>query len=206
MNLHGCSALSRSPETGVWYRAIQPQFWHTSLATAQTRVLLSRFNAGDLAHPQFEVLYLAETQLVALFEVQAILGVPTQPGGVIANPRYPWTVINVHVVLHDVADLTHVSQQTLLATTAQELTGDWQGYHQRNALTSVSEPVGIAPTQSLGAALFAVDGVEGFVTLSAPLPYNKNLLVFPQKLRPGSHITFLDPATGQRAVIAPPSS
>jgi hypothetical protein len=186
-------------------RSTQPQFWQTSLATAQTRLLPSRFNAGNLAHPQFEVLYLAETQLVALFEVQAVLGVPTQPGGVIANPRYPWTVINVQVSLQDVADLTQVSQQTLLATTAQELTGDWQGYHQRNALTSVSEPVGVAPTQSLGAALFAVDGLEGFVTLSAPLPYNKNLIVFPQKLRQGSRIVFHDAATGQRVVIAPPS-
>lgn len=76
----------------------------------------------------------------------------------IANPRRPWSVINVQVHLQDVADLTPVSQQTLLATTAQELTGDWQGYLQRNALTSVSEPIGAAPTQVLGAALFAVSG------------------------------------------------
>lgn len=204
MNLRGCLALSRSPETGIWYRAIQPQFWQTSLATAQTKVLPSRFNEGNFARPQFEVLYLAETQIVALFEVQAVLGVPTQPGGVIANPRHPWTVINVQVHLQDVADLTQVSQQTLLATTAQELTGDWQGYQQRNALTSVSEPVGAAPTQSLGAALFAVSGLEGFVTLSAPLPYHKNLIVFPQKLRQGSRIEFHDSATGQHVVITPP--
>ena len=100
---------------------------------------------------------------------------PTQPGGVIANPCCPWSVLNVQVHLQDVADLTQVSQQTLLATTAQELTGDWQGYQQRNALTSVSEPICAAPTQLLGTALFAVSGLEGFVTLSAPLPYNKNL-------------------------------
>jgi len=204
VNLSGCVALSRSPETGVWYRAIQPQFWQTSLATAQTRVLPSRFNEGSLARPQFEVLYLAETLIVALFEVQAVFGVPTQPGGVIANPRRPWSVINVQFHLQDVADLTHVSQQTLLATTAQELTSDGQGYQQRNALTSVSEPVGAAPTQLLGAALFTVSGLEGFVTPSAPLPYNKNLIVFPQKLRQGSRVEFHDAATGQHVVIAPP--
>ena len=122
----------------------------------RTRVLPSRFNEGSLARPQFEVLYLAETPIVALFQVQAVFGVPTQPGGVIANPCCPWSVINVQVHLQDVADLTQVSQQTLLATTAQELTGDWQGYQQRNALTSVSEPICAAPTQLLGAALFAV--------------------------------------------------
>ncbi|NOT55830.1 MAG: RES family NAD+ phosphorylase [Deltaproteobacteria bacterium] len=204
MNLLGCLALSRSPETGTWYRAIQPQFWQTSLTTTQTKVLPSRFNEGNVARPQFEVLYLAETQMVVMFEVQALFGSPTQPGGVIANPRRSWTVINVQVQLQDVADLTQVSQQTLLATTAQELTGDWYGYQQRSALTSVTHPVGTAPTQALGAALFAVSGLEGFLTLSARLPYHKNLLVFPQKLRPGSSIVFHDPATGQQYMIAPP--
>lgn len=201
MNLLGCLALSRSPETGTWYRALQPQFWQTSLVTAQTRVIPSRFNEGSSARTQFEVLYLAETQMVALFEVQALFGSPTQPGGVVANPRRPWTVINVHIQLQDVADLTQVSQQTLLATTAQELTGDWYGYQQRSALTSVSQPVGTAPTQALGAALFAVSGLEGFLTMSAKLPYHKNLVVFPQKLQSGSRIEFHDPITGQRAVI-----
>jgi len=180
VNLLGCSALSRSPETGIWYRAIQPQYWQTSLATAQTKVLPSRFNAGDTAHPQFEVLYLAETQIVALFEVQAVFGSPSQPGGVFANPRRPWTVINVQVHLQDVADLTHVSQQTLLSTTAQELTGDWHGYQQRNALTSVSEPVGAAPTQALGGALFAVSGLEEFLTLPSPYRIIKIWLSFPK--------------------------
>ena len=198
-------ALSRGPETGTWYRAIQPQYWQTSLATAQTKVLPSRFNAGSTAYPQFEVLYLAETQIVALFEVQAVFGSPLLPGGVIANPRRPWTVINVQVQLQDVADLTHSSQQAILSTSAQELTGDWHGYQQRNALTSVREPVGIAPTQALGAALFAIDGLEGFMTLSSPLPYHKNLVVFPQKLKEGSRVVFLDSATGQQIVISPPS-
>jgi RES domain len=206
VNLLGCLALNRSPETGIWYRAIQPQFWQTSLATSQTKLLPSRFNEGSAARPQFEVLYLAETQMVSLFEVQALFGSPTQPGGVIANPRRPWTVINVQVQLQDVADLTQVSQQMLLATTAQELTGDWYGYQQRTALTSVSQPIGTAPTQALGAALFAVNGLEGFLTLSARLPYHKNLVVFPQKLQPGSRVAFHDPATGQQHVIVPATS
>jgi len=158
---------------------------------------------GSNRDTQFEVLYLAETQIVALFEVQGVFGSPSQPGGVFANPRRPWTVINVQIRLQDVADLTHVSQQTLLSTSAQELTGDWHGYQQRNSLTSVSEPVGAAPTQALGAALFVVSGLEGFLTLSSPLPYHKNLVVFPQKLREGSHVVFHDSATGQYFVIAP---
>jgi hypothetical protein len=107
-------------------------------------------------------------------------------------------VLNVDVQLQTGADLTQESQQQLLETTAQELTGDWRGYQQRSPATSVSQPLGVASTQSLGAALFAVPGLEGFRTLSAKLPYYSNMVIFPQKLQPGSHVVFSDPATGQR--------
>jgi len=203
VNLAACGALPRRPETGVWFRAIQPQFWTTSLATAQTAVIPSRFNAGANATPLFEILYLAENPMVALFEVQALFGSPTQPGGVIPHPRQAWITVNVTVQLQAVADLTEVTAHTLLETTAQELTGDWRGYQQRSPLTSVREPVGTAPTQALGAALFAVPALEGFRSLSAPLPYHSTLIVFPQKLQPGSVVAFHHPYTGQQYVITP---
>lgn len=113
------------------------------------------------------------------------------------------TVLNVRVQLPDIADLTQVSQQGLLATTAQELTGDWYGYQQRSALTSISQPVGTAPTQALGATLYGLAGLEGCLTLSAKVSYHRILVVFPDKLRQGSRVEFHDPATGQRYVIAP---
>ena len=203
MNLLQCAALRRGPFTGTWYRAIQPQFWTTALATYQTRVIPSRFSIGATATPQFEMLYLSENHLVALFEVQALLGSPTPPGGLIPHPQRAWTVLNVDVQLQAVADLTQESQQQVLETTAQELTGDWRGYQQRSPATSVSQPVGVAPTQALGAALFAVPGLEGFRTLSAKLSYCSNLVIFPQKLQPGSQVIFSDPATGQRHVLMP---
>ena len=203
MNLAACGVLPRRPETGVWFRAIQPQFWTTSLATAQTAVIPSRFNAGANATPLFEILYLAENPMVALFEVQALFGSPTQPGGVIPHPRQAWITVNVTVQLQAVADLTEVTAHTRLETTAQELTGDWRGYQQRSPLTSVREPVGTAPTQALGAALYAVPGLEGFRSLSAPLPYHSTLIVFPQKLQPGSVVAFHHPYTGQQYVIRP---
>ena len=124
----------------------------------------------------------------------------------IANPRRPWTVINVQVQLQDVADLTQVSQQMLLATTAQELTGDWYGYQQRSALTSVSQPLAPHRPQALGAALFAVNGLEGFLTLSARLPYHKNLVVFPQKLNREVASHFMIRRRGQQHVIVPATS
>ena len=202
MNLSACASLSRGPETGVWYRAIQPQHWQTSLATAQTKVIPSRFNEGAAAHPQFEVLYLSENHMVALFEVEAMFASLKRPGSVIPNPRHSWITVNVTVQLRNVADLAQVSEQNLLGTTAQELTGDWLGYQLRNNPTaSVSQPVGTAPTQALGAALFAVAGLEGFRTISAKLPYYRNLVVFPQKLQRGSRVEFYHPPTGQRHVI-----
>ena len=91
------------------------------------------------------------------------------------------------------ADLTLVPQQELIETTAQELTGDWRGYRYRaqNAAT-IKDPIGAAPTQALGEALFGVRGLEGFRTVSAKLPYHRNLVIFPQKLFKGSRLEFRD--------------
>jgi RES domain-containing protein len=203
VNLSQCGSLATGPETGIWYRAVEPQYWRTSLQTLQTMVRPSRFDAGAVASPPFEVLYLAEDFQVALFEAEALLGSPDRPGGVLPQPRLAWTIINVKVQLQRVADLTTVAAQTLLATTAQELTGDWRGYHLRSPRTSVSEPIGLAPTQELGAALYAVPELEGFRTLSAKVPYAMNLVVFPQKLQPGSRVEFSHPTLGTHTIPGP---
>lgn len=197
MNTSACPLLPTSPLTGTWYRAIQPHFLATSLQTSQTKTIPSRFNEGARAIPQFEILYLAETHLVALFEVQALLGSPMSPGGIVPHPRRAWTILNVSVTLHNVVDLTDTSNQGLLQTTAQELTGDWRGYKLRGPGTSVTSPVGTAPTQELGAALEALPDIEGFKALSAKLPDQMVLAIFPQKLQPGSQVQFWDPTTGR---------
>ena len=203
MNLQQCRLLTTTAETGVWYRAIEPQYWSTSLQTLQTMARPSRFNGGPFAHPPFEILYLAEDLQVALFEAEALVGPPARPGGVLAQPRLAWTLINITVQLQRVADLTVVTTQNLLATTAQELTGDWEGYHLRSRRTSVSEPVGLAPTQELGAGLYDVPELEGFRTPSARVPYAMNLVVFPQKLQPGSRVEFSHPALGTHSISGP---
>ena len=196
-----CGTLPSAPENRVWFRAVRPQFWQTGLQTAQSRVSPGRFNAGAIAASPFETLYLAENAMVALFEVQALLGNPTTPGGVISPPLGAWIVLNVSVRLNQVADLTDLTVQNALNTTAQELTGDWRGYQQRSHGTTVKSPIGLAPTQQLGQSLFAVAGLEGFRTLSARIPYHEALVVFPQKMQPGSFIRFSDPATGQSLFI-----
>ena len=74
----------------------------------------------------------------------------------------------------------------------------------RNETTTAVEPVGVAPTQALGGALFTLPGLEGFRTVSAKIPYHVNLVVFPEKLQEGSRIEFHHPPTGLTSVIEPP--
>jgi hypothetical protein len=140
---------------------------------------------------------LAENHEVALFEVGALNGSPLIPGGVVANPARSWLMINAQVQLTRVADLTAVpGSHSPLSTSAQELTGDWRGYGQRSANTSVSAPVGAAPTQELGAALHASESFEGFLAVSAKLPYQMVLGVFPGRVAKGNFVrySFVDSA------------
>lgn len=187
---------------GTWYRAIQPQHWQTSLQTEQTRINPGRYNPGAAGQPGFEILYLCENPIVALFETQAMFGSP-KLGELIPHPRKAWLILNVNILLKYAADLTMLAEQEKLKTTAQELTGDWTGYHERNANSSVTEPTGLAPTQQLGNVLFDLPRLEGFQTVSARIPYQRNLVIFPQKLLPGSRVEFFHPATGVRHSIAP---
>lgn len=201
MNAKACITLATGIEKGVWYRAIQPQFISTALATTHTKTIPSRFNSGRLLSPpdQFRLLYLAENPILSLFEVQALLGSPTTPGGIIPNPRRAWTILNVTVNLHAVADLTDIASHHPVSgvnTSAQELTGDWRGYQLRSAFTSVAAPIGSAPTQDLGYEFYRVGNFEGILAVSAKLPDQKNLIVFPDRLQPNSDVTFTDPTAG----------
>ena len=109
------------------------------------------------------------------------------------NPAMATVVLNVTVVLQEIADLTNVPNQILLGTTAQELTGDWNGYGIRDTSTPIGNPRGTAPTQELGEVLFKT-GLEGFRSISARIPYNAILVVFPTNLRRGSSVVFADGA------------
>lgn len=198
MRLGRCRFLSRRPVTGAWFRAIRPQFFSTALAFVHTATIPGRFTGGTIQRPGFPVLYLAEDQIVALFEVSALLGSPLPGQAFAPNPNQPWTVVPADARLSRVVDLTRVSQRRLIETTVQELTGDWRGYALRNPNAPLGPPYWTnIPTQRLGAALYAVKGLEGFLTYSAKVPTRRNLVVFPTKLRKSSFIRFTDPAGGR---------
>jgi RES domain-containing protein len=205
VNLGNCGRLPIRPLTGTWYRAIQPQHQQTALQTRHTKRFPSRFNEG---HNLFEILYLAEDHIVALFEVQALLGSPYQTW--VPNPYQAWTILNVNVTLQHLTDLTQVTEQQLIDMTVQELTGDWRGYQLRMHIPSPIQPAGLpAPTQRLGEALFRVrPPIEGFLTASAKVPTRSNLVVFPDNLYQNSRLQYVDSSGNQiymiEGVLPPP--
>jgi len=108
----------------------------------------SRFHAGPTAHPQFELLYLSENQMVALFEVRSLYGAMYTPGAVVPNPVAPTRIpITVHVTLQAIVDLRDSGNLDLLETSTQELTGDWEHYQARFAPALPRLRPTTAPTQ-----------------------------------------------------------
>jgi hypothetical protein len=156
-----------------------------------------------VADPAFQILYLAEDALVALYEVQALLG-SAYPGAAFApNPAGgAWTTINVQVRLQAVADFTRLAAQYRIKTSIQELTGDWRAY----ALRHPNRPRGgvnrsDVPTQLLGHRLESIPGVEGFLSYSARVATRRTLMIFPHKLLHGSQLRYQDPTTAKWASL-----
>lgn len=191
MNLAAVSLLTEHPENRPWYRVVGTRYLASAIATAHTVAVPSRFYDPITAYPQFASLYVSDNPLVAMFEAQALFGSPTTPGGSVPAPAGAWTVLTVRVQLDAVVDLSDVASQALLDASVQELTGDWRGYRQRSAATNVAGPTGTAPTQALGEAVQR-DGraLEGLLTVSAKVPYNRNLVAFPGHFRPRSFVEY----------------
>jgi RES domain-containing protein len=185
MRLSACHRLVLGPLTGTWYRAIPQEHWRTRLSARHTITIATRFSAGSPTNPTYQVLYLAQHHQLALFEVRALLAKPEAP---IPDPQDTWTILPLTVSLGTVANLTDPAEQKRIGTSAQELTGKWDQYGQS----------GTAPTQRLGAALFELPGLEGFLVPTAvPGISGTNLVVFPEKLKAQSRIEFRNPNSGR---------
>jgi hypothetical protein len=180
-----CPLLTPAPYAGTVYRAVRIAHLVTPLKYGHTRTVTTRFNPATIARPGFHVLYFSEDRATTLYEVNAVLGSPHT--FTVPNPTSfaAWTTIDVDVDLSAVVDLRAAGELAKIATTIQELTGDWVGYAAR-------PPGATAPTQDLGTALSAVPRLEGFLTYSARDATQTNLVVFPHNLRPGSSIRYTD--------------
>lgn len=191
MNLAAVALLPDHPENRTWYRVVGTRYLTSAIATAHTVVVPSRFYDPNTTYPQFTSLYVSDSSLVAMFEAQALFGSPTTPGGPVPAPAGAWVILTVRVQLDAIVDLSDIAGQALLDTSVQELTGDWRGYAQRSATTNISNPTGTAPTQHLGEAIHRDPrNLEGLLTASAKVPYNRNLVVFPDHLRATSFVEY----------------
>ena len=143
-----CERLQARSERGSWYRAVRPRYLAEALSVEHTSQGLGRFHRAA-----YTILYLVGSPEAALYEVEFLSGRPGVPGRSVPNPRLgSFTILTVEANLSAVVDLTDFETRKALQTTAQELTGDWRGYSQRNAATRLRDPNGAAPTQDLGLA------------------------------------------------------
>jgi len=74
VNISRCSSLAQTGIRGTWYRAVDPRFLAAALSTLHTATTPSRFSPARTAAPAFEIPYLAENPMVALFEARALFG------------------------------------------------------------------------------------------------------------------------------------
>ena len=187
MNLGAAAGLPRKPEHGVWHRAIPAPYVRQPLGSGFRR---GRFNAVHGNLPPLKLLYFAATPSVAAFEVGAMLGSPWPGETAASNPaRGDLATVTFDVTLSEVADLTEHRNLTIMETSVQELTGDWRGYEDRPHLPPLEAPHWTnVPTQRLGFELSRSGELEGFITWSARVPWERVLVVFAERLRPNSRL------------------
>ena len=102
------------------------------------------------------MLYLAENDQVALYEVGGLLR-PIRSDPVVDPRRLSWIILSHGGrALSRVVDLGDEGQRAIIGTTFQELTGDL-AMTRRN----------LSPSQALGLALYRLPKVEGFLYPSA---------------------------------------
>ncbi len=144
--------------------------------------LLTPTKAYRYNPPNIAALYLGEGEDVAAAEVKQHAGL----AGFARKASPPDTVFHVEVNLRAVLDVTITSVQSTLGTNPDELIAPWR----------LKSPA--APTQLLGAAAAASDRFEAIRYPCAPLhragQAGVSLVVFRDKLQPGSKVRIHDPS------------
>jgi RES domain-containing protein len=128
----------------------------------------------------FEALYLADSPVNALREVEAI----TEIAGVLRGiPSPPRIILSVEYHLRAVLDLVNPSNATMLKTNFDELNLPWR----------ISQ--GSAATQKLGAAIYHDHAqIEALIVPSAKSGQAFNLVIFPNRLLPESYVRICNPS------------
>lgn len=135
----------------------------------------------------FQTLYLAEDPITALYETKAVQRHPA--GDFAATKIWPMAYIaaSVSVTLLDVTESEDGGRAiSVLGTSIQELTGDWETYNARDQES---------PTQQLGRACFDSGRFRGIRYLSSKNPGSNGhcVAIFPERLLPDEFIEVFDP-------------
>ncbi|MGL5941442.1 MAG: RES family NAD+ phosphorylase [Waterburya sp.] len=163
-------------EAGVVYRFIKAKYLNEPLSSIGSLKVGGRYNIKN----QFEALYLANNPITALREIRAIVETSSE---IIASRIPPYVLLSIEYNLRKIVDLTDDNCQKALVTNIQELTGNWL-YMQ-----SIGQ---IAPTQSLGLAVYQSKNIEALKVPSATAPNQYNLVIFTQNLSSESLLTVYD--------------
>lgn len=169
------AALPTVPFTGTFYRLIHAKYAETALSSIGSRRYGGRYNPPGV----FEVLYLADSPITGLQEVNSLFRVQS---GLIPVRGAPRIVLSVDCRLHYVVDLRSTEVRERLRTNLQELTGAW----------AANPPDDPAPTQRLGRALHGDGNAEAILAPSARDPRSTNLAVFPDRLHATSLLRIFD--------------
>ena len=161
-----------------WYRAVSSLHARAPLAWGHSFTVKSRFKQTGASFP---LLYLAPDSFTAMLEVRALLGHPRS--GSITPVSRGWHIAQVRVRLDHVADLRTPSERARIATTVQEMTGDWVDYAARTPRSPDVSSTPPAPTQQLGEDLYRMTCCQGFLAPSARNSTLPNLVVFPDRVR-----------------------
>ncbi|HHO55281.1 MAG TPA: RES domain-containing protein [Trueperaceae bacterium] len=172
------------PFSQTSYRLIHAKYYQTSLSAIGSRMFAGRYNPKE----QFEVLYLSDSPITALQEVNAIFRSSSQLFPVKDIPRI---LLSIECQLTKVLDLTDDKIVSELKTSFQELTGSWLLYSKDS----------LAPTQLLGKACFESGIIEALKVPSAQDPRAFNLAIFPERLQENSRIQVFDDSGFIDAVI-----
>lgn len=170
------AGLATLPCTATAFRLIHAKYVDTALASIGSYRFGGRYNPASA----FEVLYLADSPLTALQEVELLIRRDERLFAVKGSPRI---LLSVDVSLRRMLDLTDGRWQKALNTNLQELTGSWL------AMNAAGH---IAPTQTLGQVCYENGRIEALKVPSARDAQAFNLAVFPDRLAETSWLRVFD--------------
>ncbi len=167
------SSLAGSAQRGTFFRSIDLHWLlqGTPLSAIGSRIRGGRYNRKGA----FEAFYIANTQVTALYETEAIFKIADAVVGVRQPPR---VMLSLEYNLHDIVDLREPTALAALGITIDDLKQPWK------LAQAEDRPV---LTQRIGAAARAVD-VEALLVPSARAETGTNLVVFPDRLLKGSSV------------------